>query len=287
MPAIIVMGEPEYKNIFNKFIDKLRLPLFIAIYLLSIKTYGFSLPVIPVFVLILLSLYKPTKYIVLDWFMFALIIFTPITTGGELTNLALRALYVVYFVFPKRIKAVTALIGLGAACCIVMVFIIPFFSEYITPHLDANTAWRLKFWNDELVQLVHSKGIGVGFGTSFATTGFVGSQASGLGSPYDSVYRQHTVEYLMMTTGAHNSLISLAFRMGVFGVVAFIGMLASAFIKAWKNIDEISVYSIFAFFAAIVIISVNVGLESTMYLPIFILGIGILVSSKVLTKIVC
>ena len=53
--------------------------------------------------------------------------------------------------------------------CLTAVFVVPFFADKITPFLDANSAWRIRFWNDELVQLVQSKGIGVGFGTAYAT----------------------------------------------------------------------------------------------------------------------
>ena len=275
MPAVVVLAEPEYKKIITSFMDKFQLPLFAVIYIVNIVKHKFALSIIPLFVLVILSLYKPTKYKVLDWLMFAIIVLTPVASGGELTNLALRALYVPYFVFAKNKKAVTVLIGLGAACCVAMVFVLPFFAEYITPHLDANSAWRLNFWNDELMQLVQSKGIGVGFGTSYATYNFVGNQPSILRSPYDPVYRQATVEYLMMTTGPHNSLVSLAFRMGIAGIVTFVGFLVNIFTKAWKNIEETSAYAFFAFFAAIVIISVNVGLESPVYLLSFVLGIAV------------
>jgi len=207
--------------------------------------------------------------------MFVLLMLTPISIGGELTNVLLRILYLLFFVFQKRKKAVTGLIAFGVALCIISVFIVPFGSDYITPHLDANSAWRLNFWNDELIQLVRSKGIGVGFGTSFATVDFVANQPSILKSPYDPIYRQQTVEYLIITTAAHNSFISLAFRMGIVGIITFIGFLSSIFINIWKDIENTPIYAIFAFFASILIISVNVGLESVEYLIYFITALGI------------
>lgn len=174
----------------------------------------------------------------------------------------------------KEKKQLTGIIAAGVAVCIAAVFVIPFFANQIAPHLDANSAWRINFWNDELVQLVQSKGIGVGFGTSYATEAFVGNQPLMRGSPYYAKGRGHTLEYLMMATGPHNSLISVAFRMGVVGIVTFLGLLASIFRGMWKNIEQVPTYRLFVFFAAIAIISVNVGLESPGYMMIFMLAMG-------------
>lgn len=276
MPAVIVMAAPEYHQLMDKFLSTCSFPLFWIIYICGVVlTKGWSLNVSQIFVLILLHLYNPPKKPAVNWLMFALLMLTPIAGGGELTNGMLRALYAGYFVFGKRKKQLTGIVAAGVAICIAAVFIVPFFADQIAPHLDANSAWRLRFWNDELVQLAQSKGIGVGFGTSYATEAFVGNQPSISKSPYDPIYRQATVEYLMMTTGPHNSFVSVAFRMGVVGIVTFLGLLASIFRGMWKNIEQIPTYRLFVFFAAIAIISVNVGLESPGYMMIFMLAMGL------------
>ena len=159
--------------------------------------------------------------------------------------------------------------------CLTAVFVVPFFADKITPFLDANSAWRIRFWNDELVQLVQSKGLGVGFGTSYATKAFVGNQWAIPGSPYNPLFRHHTKEYLMMATGPHNSLISVAFRMGIAGIVTLLGLLVNIFRGMWKNIEQVPIFRLFVFFAAIAIISVNVGLESPGYMMIFMLAMGL------------
>lgn len=275
MPAVIVMAAPEYHQLMDKFLSTCSFPLFWIIYICGVVlTKGWSLNVSQIFVLILLHLYNPPKKPAVNWLMFALLMLTPIAGGGELTNGMLRALYAGYFVFGKRKKQLTGIVAAGVAICIAAVFIVPFFADQIAPLLDANSAWRINFWNDELVQLVQSKGIGVGFGTPYATEAFVGNQPSIPKSPYDPIYRQATVEYLMMTTGPHNSLISVAFRMGVAGIVTFLGLLASIFKGMWKNIEQVPIYRLFVFFAAIAIISVNVGLESPYYLMIFVFAMG-------------
>lgn len=276
MPAVIVMAAPEYRQLMDKFLSKCSIPLFWAIYLYAVVlTRSWSLNVPQIFVLVLLHLYNLPKRMALNWLMFIAVILAPVATGGEMTNLMLRALYAVYFVFGKKKKQLTGIIAAGVVVCLTAVFIVPFFADQITPYLDANTAWRLRFWNDELVQLVQSKGIGVGFGTSYATEAFVGNQPSISKSPYDPIFRQQTVEYLMMATGPHNSLISVAFRMGIAGIVTFLGFLASIFTGLWKNIEQVPIYSLFVFFAAIAIISVNVGLESPGYMMIFMLAMGV------------
>ena len=275
MPAVIVMAEPEYHQLMDKFLSKCSLPLFWILYFYNIVKDGeCSINLFVVFILAVLSFYKQTKYPLLNWLMFLVVIFTPITTGGEMTNLMLRALYAVYYLFGKRKKQVTGIVAAGVAVCLVLVFVMPYFAEKITPYFDYNTSWRLNYWRDELVQLVQSKGIGVGFGTAYATEAFVGDQPSIPGNAFDPIYRQHTVEYLMMTTGPHNSFISVAFRMGVAGIVTLLGFLASIFKGMWKNIKQVPVYRLFAFFAAIAIISVNVGLESPYYLMIFVFAMG-------------
>ena len=78
----------------------------------------------------------------------------------------------------------------------------------------------------------------------------------------------------MMATGPHNSFVSVAFRMGVVGIVTFLGFLASIFKGMWKNIEQAPVYRLFVFFAAIAMVSVNVGLESLYYLMVFVLAMG-------------
>lgn len=276
MPAIIVMAAPEYRQLMDRFLSICSLPLFWILYLFSVVFSGnWSLSVSPIFVLAFLHLYNPPKKPVVNWLMFIAVILAPVATGGEMTNLMLRALYAGYFVFGKKKKQLTGIIAAGVVVCLAAVFIVPFYADQITPYLGANSAWRLRFWNDALVQLVQSKGIGVGFGTSYATEAFVGNQPSISKSPYDPIFRQQTVEYLMMATGPHNSLISVAFRMGIAGIVTFLGFLESIFTGLWKNIEQVPIYSLFVFFAAIAIVSVNVGLESPVYLLPFIFAMGL------------
>lgn len=275
IPAVIVMAEPEYRQLMDKFLSKCGIPLFWIIYLYTVVlTRSWSLNVPQIFVLALLHLYNPPKKTAVNWLMFAMLMLTPITTGGELTNGMLRALYAVYFVFGKKKKQLTGIIAAGVVVCLTAVFVVPFFADKITPFLDANSAWRIRFWNDELVQLVQSKGLGVGFGTSYATKAFVGNQWAIPGSPYNPLFRHHTKEYMMMVTGPHNSFISVAFRMGVAGIVTFLGFLASIFKGMWKNIEQVPIFRLFVFFAAIAIISVNVGLENPGYLIVFVFAMA-------------
>ena len=276
MPAVIVMAEPEYRQLMDKFLSKCSIPLFWVIYLYTVVlTRSWSLNVPQIFVLALLHLYNPPKKTVVNWLMFIAVILAPVATGGEMTNLMVRALYAGYFVFGKKKKQLTGIIAAGVVVCLTAVFVVPFFADKITPFLDANSAWRIRFWNDELVQLVQSKGLGVGFGTSYATKAFVGNQWAIPGSPYNPLFRHHTKEYLMMATGPHNSLISVAFRMGIAGIVTLLGLLVNIFRGMWKNIEQVPIFRLFVFFAAIAIISVNVGLESPGYMMIFMLAMGL------------
>ena len=282
MPAIIVMAAPEYRQLMDRFLSKCSsplfcsIPLFWAIYLYAgVLTRSWSLNVPQIFVLAFLHLYNPPKKPVVNWLMFIAVILAPVATGGEMTNLMLRALYAGYFVFGKKKKQLTGIIAAGVVVCLTAVFIVPFFAGQITPYLDANSAWRLRFWNDALVQLVQSKGIGVGFGTSYATEAFVGNQPFLRGNPYYPVGRGLTLKYQMMSIGPHNSFVSVAFRMGIAGIVTLLGLLARIFRGMWKNIEQVPTFRLFVFFAAIAIISVNVGLESPGYMMIFMLAMGV------------
>ena len=140
--------------------------------------------------------------------------------------------------------------------------------------VDVNTGWRLEYWEDEATAIVDTYGMGIGFGTTYASYEFSEPQSEMIYNTENGFYGprpfsqndEYTKEERPFVTASHNSFVSVAFRQGILGLVLLVGSL----VVVWKKIFYYEGFEsgsiIFAFCGSILLISTNVGLESPMYL---------------------
>lgn len=247
--------------------------LFFLIYIYHIilcKT--FTISIIDVFLLGWLTLLdnaNTNKSII--FLKVLLLIFTPYELSGEITNVLVRILFIIVF-FSKNIsklaKRLTYLQMIYISFCFIFPLVLPSIGL-----LDANSAWRFSYWRDELIQFMKTLGIGVGFGTSYATLGFVGDLGTIVGGPFGAT-SEYTVLDQLFVTGPHNSYISVLFRLGVIGITL---LLKYIFLSCkLYNTSNVKKSTVFVINSALIILGANVGLESPKYLFLFIFAFGLL-----------
>lgn len=275
LPALILMKEEAYMIPLKKNIYKYGDFFFYLIYIVQILyNQKFCISVSTTLVLAGLALYNGGgKKNITNLIKFVIIILTPIAVGGELTNIIIRLIYLVIFLFINSKKQVIKLMFLGLIFMIAFIYILPFFMPLFEKIFDANTFWRLKYWNDELYQVIQSKLLGVGYGTSYATENFVGRVGSVIGGPFGASNEYSALDKLFVV-GPHNSYIAILFRLGLIGILMFLRVIFNIGNLIKKYYRNILPASIFLFFSSIVLIGVNVGLESPYYLLIFVFSIG-------------
>ncbi|MEG0019792.1 MAG: hypothetical protein RR728_04520, partial [Oscillospiraceae bacterium] len=103
---------------------------------------------------------------------------------------------------------------------------IPHICDKIT---DVNARWRLEYWFDSSTAIADSKGVGIGYGTAYASTTFAkgverdsytqtcetcGNVKEIVPNPFDS-NEDYTAQQRPYVTATHNSFVSIALRMGV------------------------------------------------------------------------
>ena len=194
------------------------------------------------------------------------------------TEILISVLFIIIFIineFKTITKASYKILHYSFIICILCCFIVPLLDIDFSSILDINSNWRLLYWKDELTQLIKTYGFGVGYGTSYATLEFVERTAYvPLGA--FSANENYSVMQQIFVTGSHNSFISVAFRTGLVGALLFVLFIVNLSKEIMKNYSKLSASIIFAFYASIIIITTNVGLESPMYLTIFVFGVGML-----------
>lgn len=163
--------------------------------------------------------------------------------------------------------------SIGLVCMIVAIYLMPLFASLFENIFDVNSFWRLRYWNDELGQIIHSKFLGVGYGTSYATENFVGQIGSVIGGPFGATAEYTTLKKLFVV-GPHNSYIAILFRLGLIGIIIFLFMMFSVHNAIKRYFKDILPVSAFLYFSSAVLIGVNVGLESPYYLLLFAFSIG-------------
>ena len=238
--------------------------------------HSFSINVSTTFFLCFLSIFlaKEDKLP----FISLIILLTPFSTGGELTTIFIKTLYLLCVV--KQFDKIQIYNIMKKFFCIFIsaCFILPIFQNLLSDKFDANTFWRLQYWYDEISELKKSFFMGVGYGTSYASSNFVNSSSSIVGGPFGETEEYSTYEKLFVV-GAHSSIISLAFRLGILGCYLLFGYL----IEKSKNIlynEKIDRCKLYLFFSSMFIITVNVGFESPYYLLIFVFSMYMCSFSK-------
>jgi hypothetical protein len=151
---------------------------------------------------------------------------------------------------------------------------------------DANAYWRAVSWQTNLQSLWHTGLIGVGFGTPYmpltslnfaqATDNLFDSQTAQAGSAVEAQYFR----------GQHSSLVNVAYRLGLPGIILFVfinililGRLYSL-LSTKTNEQPLMFLALVQLIAALVQISVHVGLESPRFFMMYILAAGLALMSS-------
>lgn len=275
LPVVFLTNESSNKSTIYGFVKKYSRVLFWGIVVFNtIRNKGVGLWIPELFILSFLSLLNEREGLK-DWLMAMVIVCCPVFTGGELTNLLIRLVYVVLFLFRRKSKFVLYGMCLGIWCCVAMCFLLPLMLSHLETILDANSLWRTRFWADELNMLVESHFMGVGFGTSYASSNFLNPftyQPWGEGDPFVAT-AQYSIYDKVFVTGPHNSFVSVAFRLGLVGIGLFVAYLFILQMKQLKHIQNISLGSLYLICSGLTIIALNVGLESPCYLLMFVFAV--------------
>lgn len=279
LPAIILLNDEQYTRKIRLIIKKYGNILFYIIYLSHIIVEGkISIGVPTEMLLAWLTFYTNKPKLTKSFLIKSIFLLTtPISVGGELTNLLIRLIYFTLFIiftyYKQHVIKICSIIIKLFGIIVVGIYILPLFDQFFTTVFDANSFWRLSYWKDELTELAKTLFFGVGYGTSYASLSFVGKISSVVGGPFGADYQYTTIDK-MFIVGPHNSFISIAFRLGWIGVICFVMYIFKNYKHLLKN-ENTTPCSYYAFFSCLIIIAVNVGLESPFYLMLFILGMGV------------
>ena len=279
IPLIIASTRHPSSGSCRKFLcGKYRL-LFLCIYIAHVLwTGGFALDVSSCFCLSLLLLLKKRKQEVIDLLFLGVVLFSPMAVGGEMTQPAIRLVCLVFY-FAKSKENVFHYGMFAVLAIVIACFIVPF-APFGDLGLDANTSWRISYWRDELDQLLATYGMGVGYGTSYASYGFIGSATSG---PFAATAQYSTLEK-MYVVGCHNSFISMAFRLGVAGVSLLLTYILSLASRKRSHREDFASSACFAVISSLIIICFNVGFESPAYFFLFAFSVSYLNSTATLRE---
>lgn len=256
-----------------------RTALFFAVYLAHV-IYNQSLAIdVPCcFVLGVLLMLGAEKRRAVDLVLLAVLILSPIAVGGEMTQAIIRALAVVQYVTHYSEKLLK--IGIyGILVTVALCYVLPFF-PLDKFGFDANSIWRAQYWADELGQFTKTFGLGVGYGTSYATASFAGSAISG---PFAAT-EQYTAAERLFVVGCHNSFVSLAFRLGIVGVGALFVYLLSIAKNSKFFVGGGASSAAFALIASLVIVCFNVGFENPSYFFLLCTSLTFLGSQRLSPK---
>ena len=220
IPMIILVGRNANSKQVLDWVASNRLLLFFgvwAVYVVLGKSFALNVPCC--FALGFLLLMDRGERKAIDIPMMLILLLSPIAVGGEMTQVIIRAIALVAYTVGYNVKVFKfALIGM--ICVALGCYVIPFVPLEMFG-LDANTTWRAQYWGNELRQLGKTFGLGVGYGTSYASVDFVGAALSG---PFAASSEYSATEKLFVV-GCHNSFVSLFFRLGIFGIISLFGYL--------------------------------------------------------------
>lgn len=132
--------------------------------------------------------------------------------------------------------------------------------------VDPNTGIRLFFWQDAIARIVHSWGVGQGFGTETIRPIYE------LSSGDVTIAGLEQDDFIMV--GSHNAFIDAGYRMGLLGMAILVLYVAGLFHKVAAPTGRDRSFDYFACALLFVILMVNVGLVSINFLfgSAFVLG---------------
>ena len=207
-----------------------------------------------------------------DILMLAILLFSPIAVGGEMTQVIIRAVAFGTYLIGFRSKALKY--ALIASLCVVLgCYVLPFL-PLESFGFDANTLWRAEYWGNELTQLGETFGLGVGYGTSYASVDFVGAALTG---PFAAT-AEYSVAEKLFVVGCHNSFVSLFFRLGIAGIAALFAYVVSLTNHTNDFRGGYASSAAFALISSLVIVCFNVGFENPSYF--FLFGFSLALASS-------
>lgn len=274
MPLIILLASRSSTERCLIFVQKNRRRLFVFVYVayaLWHQTFALNIPCC--FCLGALTLLGRQRESVLDLAMLLVILVSPIAVGGEMTQAIIRAICLISYLAGFKEKLLRA--GVIAMACVALAcYIVPYLPlEQVG--LDPNTIWRAQYWGNELDQLRITYGLGVGYGTSYATQDFVGMATGG---PFGATAEYTTLEKIYVV-GCHNSFVSLAFRLGIPGAAMIIAYVLSLGETERKYRGGYALSAAFCVISALVIVCFNVGFENPTYFFLFAFSVAFLNAS--------
>ena len=146
---------------------------------------------------------------------------------------------------------------------------------------DSHAGFRLNLWVDNIKSTIDQTfTFGHGFGTSYYSAegrepgDFILEGLSTRSNYAAETLRSYSLDKAEFVMGQHNSIINIFYRMGIIGLVLFLNIFIS-------SIKQLNIYGPskqvkYIYMICIIIIAVNVGLESPGYATEFIFLFGLI-----------
>lgn len=270
------------------FLKKYGLQLAIAYGAISyMQAWSLRMGIVPIFVVGSLLLFG-WKNRPLDWVVFFLLLLTPSPQDGASTVLLLKVMLLGIILFRSK-RWLVKIAGFSLPLVLLVSFALPQIPQLWKRIPDVNTTWRLEYWADETSAVLDSYGIGIGFGTTYASKEFYEPQSIRTYNPKDQQWSvtpfseswDYNKAQRPFVTASHNSFVSVTFRQGMIGLF----FLTAYLWRLWrKKCTQENAAGIYLFCGALAIISLNVGFESTTYLASFILALSLCNSTHIQEK---
>lgn len=203
-----------------------------------------------------------------NWARYIAVLFAPLPFDGSSTVLVFRFLFALILIIPVgRSRLLQKWVAIGLLVVLIAVsFVAPLVLSDTSFISDYNTKWRINYWIDEMNNLGHTYGLGVGYGTSYPSKTFASDP---------DLARYNFFGYdRFFTVACHNSFVAVAMRTGIFGIAAFMMFIFLMLREMLKYRILASKAAFFALLGAVVCIAFNVGLESPNYMFSFIFCLG-------------
>lgn len=231
----------------------------------------------------MLFLLRPNKIISIIIILFTMINLIGFQSSSSIIGFIVCGLIFVFWKFIIKIIEKNISFKIWLVICILALTILLFSSFAMNLFIDDTSAvWRWQYWVNEFQVLVNSYGLGVGFGTAYAS---------------DSIYTEINNSAMFVTTKdglfiitQHNSYFNFLYRLGVVGFILFIQTwlvkplkLFSKSIRYISSSYEILIkWGFLNFIFNTIIIVLNPGLESPRFAIGFIFTFGLFIAFCIL-----
>lgn len=169
-------------------------------------------------------------------------------------NLAYAFVFSLVWIFPRQAKAIT----LGFIFSSVLLYLLFFSDPFAVHFIDNNLTVRLILIRDAVAGLVQSHFIGVGFGTESITNTYLQFGIDQFQSDKDAG---------VIHLAVHNSFLTIAFRLGLVGLLILLYFLMQTFRKIDTSQAESDTQAKCALFLAFFVVTfTNPALESHIYI---------------------